>query len=105
MELTGKPYTDELIRRSYEVKLDKVEVKPSAKSEILFKMKPKIPKSGITLYEGFYIRKLDNTELIYHVESGLFVARMNNNMNARFWIDENEDEILKRVKEVTDVDI
>jgi len=104
-----KSYSEELNRRLESPKAKGLKFKPSARNELLFKTKPKIPKSGTTIYDGFYIRKLDGTELVYHIESGLFVARMNKQlrepMEARVWIDENFSEILKRVKEVTDVEI
>ncbi len=109
MKSCSKPYTEELIRKSYELKpKDKVVVKATAKSDSLFKMNPKIPKSGTSLYDGFYIRKMDKTEYIYHVESRLFVAIMNKHckkpMEARIFIDERYDEIMEKIKEVTDVE-
>lgn len=66
-------------------------------------MKPKIPKSGKSLYKEFYIRSLDNTELIYHIPSGLFVARMNGT-DGRLWIIKNRDEIDKRIQQVLSIE-
>lgn len=84
------------------------EIKPLAKNDFLFNTKPKIPKSGTSLYDGFYIRQYSGTEFIYHIESGLYVARMNKSlktpMEARVWIDENYDEIMRRINLVLDVE-
>lgn len=96
-------YTEELIARTNQPKAKGLKITPSAKNEILFKMKPKIPKSGKSLYKEFYIRSLDNTELIYHIPSGLFVARMNGT-DGRLWIIKNRDEIDKRIQQVLSIE-
>lgn len=102
MNLSSKPYTQELISRVNSRKTKVVEVKPSTKSELVFKVfRPKVPKSGKSIYDGFYIRKLDGTEFVYHIESELFIARMNGK-DGRVWVDENYDEIHKRIQKVLD---
>ena len=99
-----KPYSQSLIDRLNAPKHKGIEISPCAKSEVLHKMKPKIPKSGKSIYKGFYIRPLEKTELIYHIESGLFVAAMNGT-DARVWIIRNQEEIDRRIKEVLDVEV
>ena len=101
MKNSTKPYTEELLLRIHKKRMG-ITVKPSAKSETLFNMKPKIPKSGNSRYRGFYIRPLENTEFIYHIDSELFVARMNKSINppmeARKFIDERYDDIMERIQ-------
>lgn len=100
-----KPYSLELIQRSNKSKIQSVKIKPLAKTDFLFRTKPKFPKAKASksFYKGFWIREVEKTEFIYHVESELFVARMNKflkqPMEAKSWIDNNMQEIHKRIKD------
>ena len=103
MKSHSKPYSEELIRRT-ETKKSKSEVNnitPLAQNYWLLKHKPKIPKSGKSLYKGFYIRTKDKFEHIHHIESGLYVVSVE--ANARQWIDERYNEIMERINEVMEI--
>ena len=62
--------------------------------------KPKIPKSGKNLYEGFYIRTMMGFDYIYDIESTIFVASIQH-MDSREWIDQNQKTIKRKLNDYT----
>jgi hypothetical protein len=104
MNFTNKPYSKYLAEKVNEVKVEStIKIKPTPQNEVLFKMKPSIPKTKAakSMYKEFYIRPLDSKEFVYHVASGLFVAPVK---DGRDFVDRRYDEIIRRVNEVLDVE-
>lgn len=65
-------------------------------SHCSLKLKPKVPKSGKSLYGDFYLRSLKDFTHIYWKHDGLYIASLPTPKDGRQWIDKNIDKINTR---------
>lgn len=102
MGLYSKQLEERYLKEYYDRKHSiAIEVRKTPKSDSLFKIQPKIPKSGKSLYRGLYLRKLGGLNYIYDIENVLFVAVIDGECCPKEWIDKKYSEIRRRIDNVS----
>ena len=60
--------------------------------------KPKIPKSGKSLYRNIYMRSNKGFTYLYDIESTIYIIALHDQIDVKKWIDNNYEQIIRRVK-------
>jgi len=68
------------------------------KTRTLFK--PKIPKSGKTIYKQVYIRSVKSFNYLYDIDTSIFLCSLLKDKEPKVWIDKNESEIKRKLNEL-----